>query len=104
MLNFANISSARLLSKLGSTEEAEHAWQALIEHNAENYDYYAGFIQNSQPTASEANTAAWTAPKMRPDDMSEDKKLAALEILCTFEEQTPRAVAPRRLALNLASG
>ncbi|KAG6876686.1 hypothetical protein C0993_001234 [Termitomyces sp. T159_Od127] len=36
---------ARLLSKLESNE-AEHAWRALIEHNPDCYDYYRGYLSN----------------------------------------------------------
>jgi peptide alpha-N-acetyltransferase len=36
---------ARLLSKLGS-DEAEHAWRVLVEHNPDCYEYYRGYLSN----------------------------------------------------------
>lgn len=35
---------ARLLTKLGNVEEAEHAWKALIQQNSDSRDYYRGYI------------------------------------------------------------
>lgn len=90
-----------MLTKLGSLEEADHAWRALIEHNPENYDYYAGFIT----TQTRTSTLEYAKLNLAmPDRMSDEEKSNALEILCTLSEQAPRAVAPRRLALSMASG
>lgn len=35
---------ARLLTKLGNVEEAEHAWRALIQQNSDCRDYYKGYL------------------------------------------------------------
>lgn len=35
---------ARLLTKLGNVEEAEHAWKALIQQNSDCRDYYRGYL------------------------------------------------------------
>ena len=35
---------ARILSKQKSPE-AEEAWQALIEHNSDSYEYYRGYLK-----------------------------------------------------------
>jgi len=35
---------ARLLTKLGNVEEAEHAWKALIQQNSDCRDYYKGYL------------------------------------------------------------
>ncbi|KAJ7234648.1 NMDA receptor-regulated protein 1-domain-containing protein [Mycena haematopus] len=78
---------ARLLSKLGS-DEAEHAWRVLVEHNAECYDYYRGYLSNLGLTLDATDP---TAPQ-------------ALTVLQEFATQLPRATAPRRLALTIASG
>ncbi|KAF7289948.1 hypothetical protein MIND_01370000 [Mycena indigotica] len=78
---------ARLLSKLGS-EEAEHAWRVLVEHNPECYDYYRGYLANSKLSF----------------DTSDDNASRALPILEEFSTQLPRATAPRRLSLSIASG
>ncbi|KAG6833055.1 hypothetical protein H0H87_012066 [Tephrocybe sp. NHM501043] len=74
----------RLLSKLGS-EEAEHAWRALIEHNPDSYDYYRGYLTNQGLSLEASSTDALTALK-------------------EFSAQLPRATAPRRLALTIATG
>ncbi|KAJ7096723.1 NMDA receptor-regulated protein 1-domain-containing protein [Mycena belliarum] len=78
---------ARLLSKLES-DEAEHAWRVLVEHNPDCYEYYQGYLSNLGLTldATDANAAK------------------ALTILEEFSTQIPRATAPRRLALTIASG
>ncbi|KAJ6486930.1 NMDA receptor-regulated protein 1-domain-containing protein [Mycena sanguinolenta] len=78
---------ARLLSKLGS-DEAEHAWRVLVEHNAECYDYYRGYLSNLGLTLDAADPSA----------------SKALSVLQEFATQIPRATAPRRLALTIASG
>ncbi|KAK2461025.1 hypothetical protein APHAL10511_006966 [Amanita phalloides] len=75
---------ARLLQKLGS-EHAKNAWRALIEQNSESYAYYQGYLSSQgcnfdQPSAE------------------------ALQILRTFSADIPKARAPQRLALNIASG
>ncbi|KAG5641987.1 hypothetical protein DXG03_003816 [Asterophora parasitica] len=77
--NFA----ARLLSKLGS-DEAEHAWRVLIEHNPDCYDYYRGYLLNLGLSLDSSSTDALT-------------------ILREFSAQVPKAAAPRRLALTIAS-
>ncbi|KAJ7336280.1 NMDA receptor-regulated protein 1-domain-containing protein [Mycena albidolilacea] len=78
---------ARLLTKLGS-DEAEHAWRVLVEHNAESYEYYQGYLSNLGLTLDAAGP---TAPQ-------------SLAVLQEFSTQIPRATAPRRLALTIASG
>jgi hypothetical protein len=37
--------TARLLSHLKS-DEAEHAWRVLVEHNPDCYEYYRGYLSN----------------------------------------------------------
>ena len=37
-------STARLLTKLGNVEEAEHAWRVLIQQNSDCRDYYKGYL------------------------------------------------------------
>ncbi|KAE9391110.1 N-terminal acetyltransferase A, auxiliary subunit [Gymnopus androsaceus JB14] len=76
---------ARLLSKLGS-DEAEHAWKVLIEHNPECYDYYKGYMSNQGLNVDDKTTAT-----------------KALSILREFSTQFPKANVPRRLSLSLAS-
>ncbi|KAJ7487779.1 NMDA receptor-regulated protein 1-domain-containing protein [Mycena latifolia] len=78
---------ARLLSKLQS-DEAEHAWRVLVEHNPDCYEYYRGYLSNLGLTLDATDARA---PK-------------ALSILEEFSTQLPRATAPRRLALTIASG
>ncbi|KAJ7446637.1 NMDA receptor-regulated protein 1a [Mycena latifolia] len=76
---------ARLLSKLQS-DEAEHAWRVLVEHNPDCYEYYRGYLSNLGLTLDATDARA---PK-------------ALSILEEFSTQLPRATAPRRLALTIA--
>lgn len=37
---------ARLLTKLGEHDDAEHTWQALIEQNPDCHKYYTGYFSN----------------------------------------------------------
>ncbi|KAJ7512093.1 NMDA receptor-regulated protein 1-domain-containing protein [Mycena galericulata] len=78
---------ARLLSKLGS-DEAEHAWRVLVEHNPDCYEYYRGYVSNLGLTL----------------DAGDENASKALSVLDEFATQMPRASAPRRLALTIASG
>ncbi|KAF5351177.1 hypothetical protein D9756_008406 [Leucocoprinus leucothites] len=78
---------ARLLTKL-DTPEAESAWRAVIEHNPEDYAYYKGYL--SQKGLS-LNPKAKTAPE-------------ALSHLQSLSSHLPRASAPKRLSLILATG
>ncbi|KAJ6449420.1 NMDA receptor-regulated protein 1-domain-containing protein [Mycena vitilis] len=78
---------ARLLSKLGS-EEAEHAWRVLVEHNPDCYEYYRGYLSNLGLTL----------------DATDPSAPQALTLLKEFSTQIPRATAPRRLALTIATG
>ncbi|KAJ7039762.1 NMDA receptor-regulated protein 1-domain-containing protein [Mycena alexandri] len=78
---------ARLLAKLGSNE-AEHAWRVLVEHNPDCYEYYRGYLSN---LGLSLDTTDPSAPQ-------------ALTVLAEFATQLPRATAPRRLALTIASG
>ncbi|KAF9068910.1 NMDA receptor-regulated protein 1-domain-containing protein [Rhodocollybia butyracea] len=75
---------ARLLSQLKS-EEAEHAWKVLIEHNPECYEYYKGYLSNHSLNI-------------------DDNPTEALSFLRDFSTQFPKASVPRRLSLSLASG
>ena len=42
----ANSVPARLLSKSKLTDDAAHAWQALIQQNADKLEYYQGYFLN----------------------------------------------------------
>ncbi|KAH7926272.1 N-terminal acetyltransferase A, auxiliary subunit [Leucogyrophana mollusca] len=79
---------ARLLSSLKSAD-AMNAWRALIEHNPDCYSYYRGFLSNQE---------------IDLDSITEENRPQALEILRSFSAQLPKANAPRRLALVVATG
>ncbi|KAI0747030.1 NMDA receptor-regulated protein 1a [Daedaleopsis nitida] len=79
---------ARILSKLGK-EEAQQAWQGLIEQNSDCYDYYKGYLSSRGIDFGE---------------LKEEPRSKALQYLHDFSEQFPRASAPRRLALELSLG
>ncbi|TRM60398.1 NMDA receptor-regulated protein 1-domain-containing protein [Schizophyllum amplum] len=74
---------SRLLTNLGS-DDAANAWRALIDHNPENYAYYRGYIERTGGTLESGS-----AP--------------ALKTLQEIAEIHPRATAPKRLALLVAS-
>ncbi|TDL19618.1 N-terminal acetyltransferase A auxiliary subunit [Rickenella mellea] len=80
---------ARLLSSTGAQDDAAHAWRALIEHNPDNYAYYRGYL---------------SAKGFDIDNLPEVKTPEVLKILSELGEQMPKAAAPRRLALDVASG
>ncbi|KAI0084740.1 NMDA receptor-regulated protein 1-domain-containing protein [Irpex rosettiformis] len=80
---------ARLLSKLGQHDDAEHTWQALIEQNPDSYKYYQGYLSNRGLDLS---------------SISDETRAKTLNILKDFSTQLPRAAAPRRLALDVATG
>ncbi|KAF9652586.1 N-terminal acetyltransferase A, auxiliary subunit [Thelephora ganbajun] len=80
---------ARLLTKLGNVEEAEHAWKALIQQNSDCRDYYKGYL---------------SIKGVDLDTMSEEARQETVRILRTFSEQPPKATVPRRLALEYSKG
>ncbi|KAF9482671.1 N-terminal acetyltransferase A, auxiliary subunit [Pholiota conissans] len=75
---------ARILTKQKASE-TEEAWHALIQHNADSYESYRGFFASQGISLDHPNPEA----------------LAKLE---EFIVQLPRAAAPRRLLLKVASG
>ncbi|KAH9849573.1 NMDA receptor-regulated protein 1a [Lenzites betulinus] len=79
---------ARLSSKLKS-EDAQQAWQGLIEQNADSYDYYRGYLSNRG---------------IDLDALTDETRVQALQTLRHFAEQFSRAAAPQRLALAVAAG
>ncbi|KAI0047730.1 N-terminal acetyltransferase A, auxiliary subunit [Auriscalpium vulgare] len=80
---------ARILSKHGPPEEAEHAWRALIQHNPDNVNYYKGLLATKN---------------IDLDALSETNRADALQILQDFTTHIPRADTPRRLALTISTG
>ncbi|CAL1708693.1 unnamed protein product [Somion occarium] len=80
---------ARILSKMKNVEDAEHTWQALIQQNPDNYDYFKGYFSNQGLDLFQ---------------VTEETRDKALQILREFSTQLPRAAAPRRLALGVATG
>ncbi|TFK86666.1 N-terminal acetyltransferase A, auxiliary subunit [Polyporus arcularius HHB13444] len=79
---------ARILSKAGK-EEAQQAWQGLIEQNPECYDYFKGFLSSRG---------------IDFDAVTDENRSKASQILHDFSEQFSKASAPRRLALDIALG
>ncbi|KAH9928580.1 NMDA receptor-regulated protein 1a [Amylocystis lapponica] len=78
---------ARLSSSIGLTD-AEYTWQALIEQNPDSYDYYRGFFLSRG---------------IDLDAITDETRGPALLCLSDFSAQLPRAGAPRRLALSIAT-
>ncbi|KAI0674538.1 NMDA receptor-regulated protein 1a [Trametes maxima] len=79
---------ARMLSKVGS-EDAQQAWQGLIEQNPGCYDYYKGFLANRGVDL---------------DAITDETRAPALQALRDFSQQFPRAATPQRIALAIAAG
>ncbi|KAI0698059.1 N-terminal acetyltransferase A, auxiliary subunit [Cerioporus squamosus] len=80
---------ARILSKAGK-EEAQQAWQGLIEQNPECYDYFKGFLSSRDIDFGKC--------------CHDENRSKALQSLKDFSEQFSKASAPRRLALDIALG
>ncbi|TBU45151.1 N-terminal acetyltransferase A, auxiliary subunit [Dichomitus squalens] len=79
---------ARILSKAGK-DEAQQAWQGLIEQNPNCWDYYKGYLA-SRGIDLEAIT--------------DEQRDQALHSLHDFSAQFPKASAPLRIALEIAQG
>lgn len=91
---------ARILSKLRSTNsespqaaewgtQAESEWRALLDLNSDCSDYYRAFLANRG---------------IDLDNLTEESRRNALQILAEFSVQYPKAYAPRRLALAISQG
>lgn len=72
-----------MLTKLKALE-AEEAWIALIQHNADSYETYRGYFQYVGIPLEQGNQEAMAK-------------------LAEFATQLPKATAPRRLQLTVAS-
>lgn len=96
---------ARLLSKLHS-EEAQHAWRALIEQNPDCYHYYRGYLSNQGVDLGVFLCLPKpSTPISTPiDAVTDQNRSEALATLREFSSLIPRAAAPRRLALDIAQG
>ncbi|KAJ3482804.1 hypothetical protein NLI96_g6742 [Meripilus lineatus] len=96
---------ARILSKL-KHNDAEHAWQALIQQNPDCYLYYKGFFSHrgidlGMPDGSTNGNLTET---FDTDFITDANREETLKLLREFTEHHSRAAAPRRLALNVAQG
>ncbi|TFY68467.1 hypothetical protein EVG20_g3546 [Dentipellis fragilis] len=80
---------ARLISKLGMTDEAEQAWRTLIQHNPDGLDYYRGLLR---------------CKGIDLEALTDSTRAEALHILRELSEQFPRADKPTRLSLTVAEG
>ncbi|KAI0727501.1 NMDA receptor-regulated protein 1-domain-containing protein [Fomitopsis betulina] len=79
---------ARLMSEL-RLPDAHETWRHLIEQNPDSYAYYKGYLSNNG---------------IDLDNLTDDTRDNALQTLQEFSSTIPRAAAPRRLALNVATG
>ncbi|PFH47386.1 hypothetical protein AMATHDRAFT_152156 [Amanita thiersii Skay4041] len=84
---------ARLLQKLKS-DDAEKAWRALIQHNPDCYSYYQGYL-SSQNLDLASIFHSFVVGHPSPE---------TLQVLLDFSTQLPKARAPQRLSLTVASG
>jgi hypothetical protein len=99
--------SARLLSKSGQTDDADHAWRALVQMNSENRAYYRGLLAlhgvdlgNSLSTVHVYTTHR----RLCVDALTDETRPKALETLNALADELPKASAPRRLELDVAQG
>lgn len=86
---YANV-PAKVLVELGRKEEAEDAYRALLEQNPDHLDNYRQFLRNrGLDISGELDNAA---------------REKVLKVLDQFAETYPKSSAPRRLALDVATG
>lgn len=77
---------ASLLSQRSpKSNDAEHAWRVLIEHNPDSLEYYHGYLSNQGV-----------------DHSAEPAR--ALQILSELSALVPKAAIPKRLTLTIAIG
>lgn len=90
-----------------NVEDAEHTWQALIQQNPDNYDYFKGYFSNQGLDLCKflpRISCQLSGSNLRTVQVTEETRDKALQILREFSTQLPRAAAPRRLALGVATG
>lgn len=100
--------AARLMSEL-QLLDAHETWRHLIEQNPDSYAYYRGYLANNGidlGTVLHLSTSSteYKHPVCLVDNITEDTRDKALQTLQEFSSTIPRAAAPRRLALNMATG
>ncbi|KAF8328455.1 NMDA receptor-regulated protein 1a [Cantharellus anzutake] len=83
------ILKARLLHKLGKTDETREAWLSIIDSNPESYDHYRRYLLTQG---------------IDMDSLENDSRTAAIKVLHQLSARIPRAIAPRRILLKLTSG
>ncbi|KAK8854865.1 hypothetical protein IAR55_003604 [Kwoniella newhampshirensis] len=81
---------ARILTSLGRQSEALETYRELLDQNADNLEYYRGYLR--------ADGIDLAAP------FDDDTRAKVLVTLFNFSETFPRSAAPRRLALDFAQG
>lgn len=77
-----HFSLADLLLKLGKPDEARQIFEHLLERNPENWAYYEGLEQSTNPQTEAERLAIYTA----------------------YMGKYPRAAAPKRLPLKFVTG
>ncbi|KAG9017506.1 hypothetical protein FRB90_001015 [Tulasnella sp. 427] len=80
---------ARLLQKLGRSDEAIEAYDCLLAQNPESFEYYRGYF---------------LAKGIDLENISEETRPKVLKVFEALAEALPKATGPRRLALDVASG
>ncbi|KIO28822.1 hypothetical protein M407DRAFT_229424 [Tulasnella calospora MUT 4182] len=80
---------ARLLQKLGRSNEAAEAYDCLLVQSPESFEYYQGYF---------------LAKGIDLENISDETRPKALELFQALSEALPKATSPRRLALDIASG
>ncbi|ORX38583.1 NMDA receptor-regulated protein 1-domain-containing protein [Kockovaella imperatae] len=81
---------AEILMQLGRESESEDVWRALIEQNPDNLSYYDGFLRTKGYEIRKSVTL--------------DSTSKIVSLLNSFAESYPKALAPRRMCLDIARG
>ncbi|WWD18986.1 hypothetical protein CI109_103443 [Kwoniella shandongensis] len=79
---------AQILTSLGRQSEALETYRELLDQNADNLEYYRGYLKSDGIDLTVS--------------LDEESRAKVLETLSKFSETFPRSAAPRRLALDFA--
>jgi N-alpha-acetyltransferase 15/16, NatA auxiliary subunit len=107
--------TARLLAKLKEshvddekntdwTKQADTTWRWLLSQNADCYEYYKGLLANEGIDLGRFCSLPLSSSNyLSPANITDENRARALKLLRDFFDFKP-ATAPRRLALDVATG
>ena len=96
---------ARILSKAGK-DEAQQAWQGLIEQNSDCWDYYKGYLASRGIDLGRVSDlqGMMMSLTLETEAVTDENRDQALQYLHDFSQTFPKAAAPQRIALEVAQG